>query len=376
MPAIPPVVAHLGLEGEVPDLGHEVVLHGDPMLVVRTGGQRARRLRRVDRARPRRARRGHPARAGPPQDRRPRAGRHPGRPLARATWSSAGTARRWACSGRAAAPSAARLGPTTPIAGVYAAGAHATPGGGLPFVGPVRGTRRAGHRAGLSDSPRRSGRGLAGSTTRSSWTIGVRPAGRSPSREAVTLVSPGSKPASIFVAYAAPEAVSAISDGTCATPSLTICELTHLGARQRRRALGGAATASTYAASRAAARARVAGRRPRARPLRSAAGRRRASARAATSAPARPRSSQRMVRECRASKPAGQPLVVQRRPDGELLGGDPALVGVGAGHLAAGPRRRRRRRRALPSRRRRRARPRPGRRRCRGRRGPTRARRR
>ena len=28
-----------------------------------------------------------------------------------------------------------RLGPTTPIEGVYAAGAHATPGAGLPFVG-------------------------------------------------------------------------------------------------------------------------------------------------------------------------------------------------------------------------------------------------
>ena len=28
-----------------------------------------------------------------------------------------------------------RLGPTTPVAGVYAAGAHATPGGGVPFVG-------------------------------------------------------------------------------------------------------------------------------------------------------------------------------------------------------------------------------------------------
>ena len=39
MPAIPPVVCHVGLEGEVPDLPHEVVLHGDPLLVVRTGGR-------------------------------------------------------------------------------------------------------------------------------------------------------------------------------------------------------------------------------------------------------------------------------------------------------------------------------------------------
>jgi UDP-galactopyranose mutase len=37
-PALPPVVAHLGLAGEVPDLPHEVVVHGDPLLVVRTGG--------------------------------------------------------------------------------------------------------------------------------------------------------------------------------------------------------------------------------------------------------------------------------------------------------------------------------------------------
>jgi phytoene desaturase len=37
-PAIPPVVCHLGLLGEVPELPHEVVLHGDPTLVVRTNG--------------------------------------------------------------------------------------------------------------------------------------------------------------------------------------------------------------------------------------------------------------------------------------------------------------------------------------------------
>ena len=38
MPALPPAVTHLGLAGDVPDLPHEVVLHGDTMLVVRTGG--------------------------------------------------------------------------------------------------------------------------------------------------------------------------------------------------------------------------------------------------------------------------------------------------------------------------------------------------
>ena len=39
MPVIPPVTCHVGLVGPVPDLPHEVVLHGDPMVVLRTGGQ-------------------------------------------------------------------------------------------------------------------------------------------------------------------------------------------------------------------------------------------------------------------------------------------------------------------------------------------------
>ena len=38
MPAIPPVVCHLGIVGDVPDLPHETVLHGDPTLVLRTRG--------------------------------------------------------------------------------------------------------------------------------------------------------------------------------------------------------------------------------------------------------------------------------------------------------------------------------------------------
>ncbi|MGH3472383.1 MAG: phytoene desaturase family protein [Nocardioidaceae bacterium] len=35
-PALPPAVTHLGIEGPVPTLPHEVVLHGDPMLVLHT----------------------------------------------------------------------------------------------------------------------------------------------------------------------------------------------------------------------------------------------------------------------------------------------------------------------------------------------------
>ncbi len=134
MPAIPPVVAYLGLEGEVPDLPAEVVLHGDPMLVIRTGGIapeghaawtvhgrgklaedmlralarskidiREQVVTRIDQS---------------PRDLVERWGGSPHGVL----WQGRGTVRH-------------RLGPTTPIQGVYAAGAHATPGAGLPFVG-------------------------------------------------------------------------------------------------------------------------------------------------------------------------------------------------------------------------------------------------
>ncbi len=134
MPAIPPVVTYLGLEGEVPELPAELVLHGDPMLVVRTGGIapdghsawtvhgrgklaedmlralarakidiREQVVTRIDQS---------------PRDLVERWGGSPHGVL----WQGRGTVRH-------------RLGPTTPIPGVYAAGAHATPGAGLPFVG-------------------------------------------------------------------------------------------------------------------------------------------------------------------------------------------------------------------------------------------------
>lgn len=134
MPAIPPVVAYLGLEGDLPDLPHELVLHGEAMLVVRTGGRapagastltvhgrgrlsedilralarhridvRAQVVERVDLS---------------PRDQVDRWG---GSPMG-VLWQGRATVRE-------------RLGPRTPIGGVYAAGAHATPGAGLPFVG-------------------------------------------------------------------------------------------------------------------------------------------------------------------------------------------------------------------------------------------------
>ncbi|RYC05497.1 phytoene desaturase family protein [Nocardioides zhouii] len=134
MPAFPPVVCHVGLEGDVPDLPHEVVLHGDPLLVVRTGGRapdgaaawtvlgrgriaedvltalarqgldvRKKVVARVDRS---------------PRDLVERWGGSPHGVL----WQGPRTAR-------------TRLGPRTPIDGVLTAGAHATTGSGLPFAG-------------------------------------------------------------------------------------------------------------------------------------------------------------------------------------------------------------------------------------------------
>ncbi|HEU4336468.1 MAG TPA: FAD-dependent oxidoreductase [Nocardioides sp.] len=134
MPAFPPVVCHVGLAGDVPDLPHEVVLHGEPLLVVRTGGRapdgavawtvlarghiaedvltavarhgldvRRQVVARVDRT---------------PRDLVEAWGGSPHG----VEWQGARTAR-------------TRLGPRTPIPGVLAAGAHATTGSGLPFAG-------------------------------------------------------------------------------------------------------------------------------------------------------------------------------------------------------------------------------------------------
>ena len=139
MPAIPPVVCHLGLVGEVPDLPPEVVLHGDPMLV------RAHRRHR--------ARRAHAwtvlGRGGLAEDivtalarrrhRRPRPGRGARRPVTRATWCEAwggspyGVLWQGRNTGRPPARARARRSP-----GVYVAGAHAAPGAGLPSVGSRR----------------------------------------------------------------------------------------------------------------------------------------------------------------------------------------------------------------------------------------------
>ncbi|WP_408899129.1 phytoene desaturase family protein [Nocardioides sp. R1-1] len=133
MPAIPPVVSHIGLTGEVPELPHELVIHEEPLLTVRPGGT---------------APEGGTAwtvhgRGKIAEDLLDALARHKidvrdqvvtrvdlsprelveqwrGSPLG-VLWQGRGTVRH-------------RLGPATPLAGVYAAGAHAAPGAGVPFV--------------------------------------------------------------------------------------------------------------------------------------------------------------------------------------------------------------------------------------------------
>ncbi len=134
MPAIPPVVCHLGLRGDVPDLPHEVVLHGDPLIVVRTGGQapaggaawtllgRGRLAEDIVTAL---ARRGIDIRDSVEL----RVDRSP-RELVEA-WGGSPYGVLW--QGRATVER--RAGTTTPWPNVFCAGAHATPGAGVPFVG-------------------------------------------------------------------------------------------------------------------------------------------------------------------------------------------------------------------------------------------------
>jgi phytoene dehydrogenase-like protein len=134
MPVIPPVTCHIGVVGDVPDLPHEVVLHGDPMIVLRTGGAapegahawtllgRGRLAEDVVNAMQRagiRVRDQVEVRV----DRSPRelVQEWGGSPYG-VLWQGRRTVTR-------------RLGPTTPVPGVFMAGAHATPGAGLPSVG-------------------------------------------------------------------------------------------------------------------------------------------------------------------------------------------------------------------------------------------------
>jgi UDP-galactopyranose mutase len=133
MPAIPPVVTYLGLEGDVPDLPAEVVFHADPLLIVRTGGTAPHgctawtvhgrgKIAEDLLAALARHRLDVREQVAVRVDRSPRelVEQWGGSPMG-VLWQGRGTVRH-------------RLGPTTPLTGVYAAGAHAAPGAGVPFV--------------------------------------------------------------------------------------------------------------------------------------------------------------------------------------------------------------------------------------------------
>ena len=80
MPTMPPVICHVGLSAPVRDLPHEVVVHGDPMLVVRTGGRApagGAAYTVHGRGKPRR---GHPQGPGPAPARPAHRPGHPRRP--------------------------------------------------------------------------------------------------------------------------------------------------------------------------------------------------------------------------------------------------------------------------------------------------------
>jgi UDP-galactopyranose mutase len=133
MPAIPPVVAHLGLEGEAPDLPPELVIHDEPLLVVRTGGT---------------APQGHSTltiqgRGKIAEDLADALARHKidvrEQVVVRVDRSPLDQVELWRGSpvgvlwqGRGTLTQ--RIGPRTPVPGVYVAGAHGAPGAGIPYV--------------------------------------------------------------------------------------------------------------------------------------------------------------------------------------------------------------------------------------------------
>lgn len=134
VPALPPPTVHLGLAGPVPDLPAEVVLHGEPTLVVRTldrapDGHAAWTIhgygRLLEDVLVALARQGIDVR----EQVVARVDLGPAELVTR--WGGSPLGVRWA--GRRTVHR--RLGPRTPIHALYAAGAHATPGAGLPFVG-------------------------------------------------------------------------------------------------------------------------------------------------------------------------------------------------------------------------------------------------
>ncbi|HEY0903703.1 MAG TPA: FAD-dependent oxidoreductase [Marmoricola sp.] len=134
MPAIPPSMCHIGVAGNVPDLPAEVVLHGDPTLVLRTTGTapdgahawtilgRGRLAEDIVTAL-------HRAGIKVRDQVEVRVDRSP-RELVE-QWSGSPLGVLW--QGRNTLTH--RLGTSTPVEHLHMAGAHTTPGAGLPSVG-------------------------------------------------------------------------------------------------------------------------------------------------------------------------------------------------------------------------------------------------
>lgn len=134
MPAIPPSMCHIGVVGNVPDLPAEVVLHGDPTLVLRTTGTapdgahawtilgRGRLAEDIVTAL-------HRAGIKVRDQVEVRVDRSP-RELVE-QWSGSPLGVLW--QGRNTLTH--RLGTSTPVEHLHMAGAHTTPGAGLPSVG-------------------------------------------------------------------------------------------------------------------------------------------------------------------------------------------------------------------------------------------------
>ncbi|GGF38056.1 phytoene desaturase [Marmoricola endophyticus] len=140
LPAMPPVLSHVALRGDLPEalqgLPHEVVLHGDPLLRLTTGGgsgpvpgDRAWTIAGQGRV---------------SEDLVTALARHGldvrDNLVHRVDLSPKDLVQHWAGSpagvlwqGRRTA--GLRLGTRTPVEGVYCAGAHVTPGPGVPYVG-------------------------------------------------------------------------------------------------------------------------------------------------------------------------------------------------------------------------------------------------
>ncbi len=135
-PAPPPVTAYLSLTDahDLPDLPAETVLHGDPLLILRTGGTAPEgRASWTALARGRVAGDVATALAHAGLDLRDhlaRSHQHSPRDLVR-RWRGSPLGVLWQGRGTAAQ----RLGPDTPLPGVYACGAASGHGSGLPFVG-------------------------------------------------------------------------------------------------------------------------------------------------------------------------------------------------------------------------------------------------